>query len=274
MLILTIFLELVLFGFFILLLIACVRRWRLIKLYVRHGLVLAGLLILIDAIALLLLPRFPQPLALVIMVIVNIITFFKIIIFVCAGRYYCCVLEIDDMPLLDRFFVSSRGFARFNVPRYLFAVLVVAAGGIVFSLALFSAVKPHISEFLVKLTADQGVKTKTLVANEPSWLVTLAFLEFALAEEIIFRLGIQNWLAKVFRLSGRKYWVAVVITALLWTIGHGHVLDPAWAKLLQIFPMGIALGFLFKNYGIEACVLSHGIFNIVLMFWGPVLIAQ
>ena len=96
--------------------------------------------------------------------------------------------------------------------------------------------------------------------------------EFAFGEEIVFRLGIQNYLAKTFDLRGGAYWIAIVLTAGLWSLAHAQTLDPEWVKIVQIFPIGLALGYLFKKFGIESCIVAHGLFNLAMMIVGRDLI--
>jgi membrane protease YdiL (CAAX protease family) len=103
--------------------------------------------------------------------------------------------------------------------------------------------------------------------------MALVLLEFAFAEEIVFRLGIQNYLARLFRLQGNRYWIAIVLTGLFWSLAHASILDPEWVKIAQVFPLGLALGYVFKQYGTEACILVHGVFNVIMMFLAPFLIS-
>ena len=90
-------------------------------------------------------------------------------------------------------------------------------------------------------------------------------MEFAIGEEIIFRLGIQSFLVKYLKLEGQSYWIAILITSALWTIGHAGTLQPEWVKLAQIFPVGLMLGWLFRKYGAESTILAHGLFNILML---------
>ena len=121
-----------------------------------------------------------------------------------------------------------------------------------------------------QLSKVQG--TKLGISDEPSVLTVLVLIAFAFGEEILFRLGIQNYLAQQFRRNGDKYWVAVVLTSGLWALAHANILTPEWVKIVQIFPFGIVLGFLFKKYGLESCIFAHGIFNLSMMVIGPYLI--
>ena len=91
------------------------------------------------------------------------------------------------------------------------------------------------------------------------------------AEEIMFRLGIQNYIAQKLSFE-RKYWIAVLLTTLIWTSGHTGVLEPDWVKLVQVFPFGIALGWLFIKHGAESCILAHMVFNVSILYPGIFLI--
>jgi membrane protease YdiL (CAAX protease family) len=102
-----------------------------------------------------------------------------------------------------------------------------------------------------------------------SLLSLLIVLEFAFAEEITFRLGIQNYLAKQLNWQGKEYWIAIVLTAALWTLGHTGIMEPGWVKLLQVFPIGLALGWLFRKVGTEGCILAHALFNVGMSVLTP-----
>ena len=88
----------------------------------------------------------------------------------------------------------------------------------------------------------------------------------------MFRLGIQSYLAKQLRLTGGRYWIAIVLSSALWSLAHANILNPAWVKIVQVFPLGLALGYLMRRYGLEACLLAHGGFNVAMMFLGTDLI--
>lgn len=145
--------------------------------------------------------------------------------------------------------------------RYLALILAVALVGTLYSIGLFLLVKPQMSETMQRaLGFNASVSEKTFTL--PGILVVLAF---AFGEEIFFRLGIQNFLAARLHLQDGRYWVAIVLTSLLWTAGHVGTLDPEWVKLAQVFPVGLMLGWLFKKYGVESTILAHGLFNVLLL---------
>ena len=150
-----------------------------------------------------------------------------------------------------------------NWKDYFLTTLGVSFIGIVYSAVLFLLTTPQLSEMWQK----KGVPLSAGSEHEITIQVILFVVEFAVAEEIVFRLGIQSYLVKHLKLEGQRYWIAILITSVLWTLAHAGNLDPAWVKLAQIFPMGLMLGWLFRKYGAESTILAHGLFNVVLVFF-------
>lgn len=146
--------------------------------------------------------------------------------------------------------------------KYLASSLGVALGGVVYSVGLFILTKPHLSGTLDRAFGMTPSDTDSSVTIQAIVLV----LTFAVAEEVVFRLGIQSFLARFLRLQGGRYWLAIVVSATLWTVGHSGSLTPEWVKLAQIFPVGLMLGWLFRKYGAESSILAHGLFNVILVF--------
>lgn len=138
------------------------------------------------------------------------------------------------------------------------AVLVVAWLG--YSKLLFWLFSPEMAQPLQEVlnTLDMSQSMELTAAS------ALAVSAMAISEELIFRLGIQGLLVRLFNWRGRQYWIAVLLTSLLWTIGHTGVLEPDWVKLLQIFPAGLALGWMFRKHGIECCIAAHLLFNLIM----------
>jgi len=176
------------------------------------------------------------------------------------------VFEVDipilqaDVPVEQA--IASPAPATGSLRRYAWDILIVAAASAIYSALLFLLTKPQIAEMIERVfrvsrnAADAGTYTPFTV---------LLVLAFAFSEELFFRLGIQNFLARYLRWQGNRYWAAIALTSFVWTLGHAGVLDPNWVKFAQIFPVGLMLGWLFRKHGVEACILAHGLFNIIMI---------
>lgn len=149
-----------------------------------------------------------------------------------------------------------------NWKDYFLTTLGVSLIGIVYTAVLFLLTSPELPEIWQK----EGVPPLAGSEHGITIQVILLVLDIAIAEEIVFRLGIQSYLVKYLKLEGQRYWIAILITSVLWTLAHAGNLDPAWVKMAQIFPMGLMLGWLFRKYGVESTVLAHGLFNVVIGF--------
>ncbi len=143
---------------------------------------------------------------------------------------------------------------------YALSVAGVATISIIYSVLLFLLTSPSMSE------AARNALGVNSIESTISIQAVLFVLAYAVGEEIFFRLGIQNFLAKHLGWRGRRYWLAIVVTTLLWTLGHAGVMEPGWVKLAQIFPVGLMLGWLSRRYGVESSILAHGLFNVILSF--------
>lgn len=142
--------------------------------------------------------------------------------------------------------------------RYWLTTLGTGLGAVVYSLLLFAVTGPSVGLALRDLV--------TGTARTVTPLMLLLFLEVAFTEELIFRLGIQNYLAAKLNQRRHSYWIAIVLTSIIWTLGHAGVLEPNWIKLAQIFPIGLTLGWLYRRNGVESTIIAHGLFNVVGAF--------
>lgn len=88
----------------------------------------------------------------------------------------------------------------------------------------------------------------------------------AIAEEILFRFFIQHLLT----LWCRRPALAIIFTSLLWTTGHAGVTEPNWVKMVQVFPIGVVLGWIVRRWGIEHSILAHLFLNVLatIVVWG------
>jgi len=136
----------------------------------------------------------------------------------------------------------------------------------IYTIVLFSLTQPQASE-MIRLIQEssqtQGTETMNVI------LLAIVFARLAAAEEIFFRLVVQTVVEWKFRASRYASAIAILFSSLFWSIGHVGVLVPEWVKLAQIFPFGIALGLIYRRYGIEAAILIHVVFNIAMIFLSP-----
>ena len=237
--------------------------------YVTYGIILGIIFILLDSAIIPLKPNTWKTIAILEFLITDVIAFIKAVIWTCMGLHCCSALGTIDIPLMKRLVDDSNYFEGFTWLHHLPAVIGVVAGGTVFSIILFNFTSPRLSEAMREMSDLESAELER--RPKPSVKQALVAITFAFSEELVFRLGIQNYLATVFDLTGDRYWNAIVLASAFWSIGHANVIAPEWVKMVQIFPLGIALGFLFRNAGLESCILAHGLFNLSMMFLLPYL---
>ncbi len=159
-----------------------------------------------------------------------------------------------------------------NWREYFGIVFGVSILGILYSSILFLLTTPQLSEIAQQEFGVSSIGSEGVITIQNVFVLLQFAIAIAIAEEIVFRLGIQNFLAKHLKLQSENYWIAIFITSVLWSLGHAGVLEPEWVKLAQIFPVGLMLGWLYKKFGAESTMLAHGIFNLVLIFLSVYLI--
>lgn len=87
---------------------------------------------------------------------------------------------------------------------------------------------------------------------------------FAFAEEFIYRGCFQSLITSMLPASKVNSWRAIIIVALIWTIGHAGSLSPDWVKFVQVFPLGVFLGWWYGRAGYIGSVTVHIAFNIII----------
>jgi Type II CAAX prenyl endopeptidase Rce1-like len=128
-------------------------------------------------------------------------------------------------------------------------------------------------------------------SNMPVWKRLLASFYGGLDEEILMRLFLVSslvWILGHFwqNASGMPaagaYWMAILLAALLFGLGH----LPATSAVTPLTPMlviraitlngvaGVAFGWLYWQYGLEAAMLSHFCADILLHVLGPTFVSQ
>lgn len=252
-----------------LLVVDCVRMQKSLHPYLGEGLLAGTILVTCDLALLIFLPEMDESVDVVGLVLFDVVGLVKVALAVSMGMYCCSVLHLQAFPALHR--LRLRKALRDLLPPssllvFFGCVLLCAA----YSALLLKIAGPRMAAWLQELSRVQTARMGLGTGTSP--VLILAALLPAFGEELIFRLGIQNYLSLRLNLRGGDYWAAVVMTAGLWSLLHGNLLEPAWVKPVQVFPLGVLLGFLFRRYGTEACILVHGAFNLVMIPLQPLLI--
>ena len=189
--------------------------------------------------------------------------FIKMLIFTTVGMDYSAELRYPSFPFFSRLHsdISIVGNNVSNRRNFLIHTLVITIVSILYSLALFKVTDPEMGAAVRQMMINNEV-SQSDIFSPASFSLGIVF---AFNEEITFRLGIQNFLAKHLNWRHDRYAIAIIVTSSLWTIGHAGALSPDWVKFAQIFPVGLSLGWLFRKYGVESCILAHSLFNITLL---------
>ncbi|MGF1573993.1 MAG: lysostaphin resistance A-like protein [Sumerlaeia bacterium] len=105
------------------------------------------------------------------------------------------------------------------------------------------------------LTTNQTLES---VSFSVPALVAMLFivLNAAIAEELIFRLGIQKLLQDWF-----GPFAAVLLTSLIFMFGHVGMVEPLGFKETQIFLVSVGFCLLRLRYGIYSSLIAHAFFN-------------
>lgn len=93
-------------------------------------------------------------------------------------------------------------------------------------------------------------------------LAVLIGIIAAYKEEIMFRFGMQLYIQqKWFPKASAS--IPIILAAIVWSVFHVGVIEPAWVKSVQILPVGLFLGVLLKRYNVETCIFAHALFNTI-----------
>jgi hypothetical protein len=128
-------------------------------------------------------------------------------------------------------------------------------------------------------------------ANAPVWMRFLASLYGGIDEEILTRLFLVSGLAWIIGLVWRNasgipasgaFWVAIILASILFGLGHlpaTRAITPLTRVLITRAVVlngiaGIAFGWLFWQYGLEAAMLGHFFADILLHVIGPAFIGR
>ena len=280
------------------------RHLKGVRTYIGFGLGAAAIYLIINAVLTIIVLSETKLENKLFLFITPIIDLTKVLGVTALGIYYCRLLNLNSAPLIMKSLKFDRApgehgykstLLRSSIPlvslsflmnnihklrlykkpempdlkKLIYTVSIIATGSILYSVVLFLLTSPTVSRDFQFLN-QYGLDNYT----PPFFVLLIAVIFIAFVEEIAFRLGIQNFLAVYFKLNGKKYWLAILITAIIWTLGHWGAMDPGWVKMVQIFPAGLALGWTFKKYGIEACIIIHVLFNVIMAILAPHMIVM
>lgn len=192
--------------------------------------------------------------------IMSAITYVKVAIYTCIGMHLCSSLGIKGLPLIRRI-INRDSYDKINIKSYTLAIMTSIIGAVLFSYVLFKVTNPTASEMLKNIIESDGSLTQGGGVN---FGLIFMMISVGISEEISFRFVTQNYLAKKFTFIRDRYWIAIVISALLWTFAHANTTNPEWVKFVQIFPVGLTLGWMFKKFGLESCIIAHAGFNVIM----------
>lgn len=175
---------------------------------------------------------------------INLIEFVRDGFFAAVGLTLYKALGLQ--PIIDNWedsFVALK-----KVPLWVIAAIVI--GDFLYSSIIFSAFHVRVDN--------------PYYANQ---LITVAMGAFA--EEMWARMFLMGLVLYVCRKLESRWLLAIVVSTLYWSFIH---LGPGmeWVKVLQVFPFGLALGWLMKKYGFETSVFTHLLANFLLVTLPPI----
>lgn len=247
---------LVLFG--IAFLVCWVRYRREVSAFRGLGLGIVALYLVVNVLAILLGLELTTDNAFELVALLSI-DLFRLYVTVTLGCYCTWQLGYPVFPLMTgQWNVSETESSKPSLGAYVFSVGAIVVGSVAFTYILF-------------LITPSGASASLVGTSYSSPLLSvLASFGPDLREEVIFRLGIQSFLAWVLKWRDSRYWLVVVLTAALWSMAHVNAMEFYWVKLVQVFPLGLALGWLNRKYGTESSILAHGSINLLLeLFLSP-----
>ena len=229
--------------------------------YLRYGVVFAAVIVAADGAAYPFVPEVLRQVPAWFYVVATAVVIARVLTETVVGTAAADRLGLDPLPLLR----PRGGGGR----KMLASMGAGAACGIAitaYSAALFLLTDPGTAGGVERspwATPREIFRGSELVFSGLLLLLTV------LGEELTFRLGIQNYFAGLFGRGAAGYWAAIVLSSALWSLGHIGQVDPEWVKFAQIFPAGLALGCLFRYAGFEACVIAHGVLNLIMPWLSP-----
>lgn len=239
------------------------RNFRETAQFLRIGLTFVLIILAVDATVIFLIGSDSIAKSLRSILFMDFLVAFRIYAFTVVGLLFARRLN-------DAHFEASP--SRFTVGQQTsYGVFVPSRGAIVYALLavvfmlLYSTILFQLSDAKIGL-AFQGKANPSI---EISPVIILAVAGMGFAEEITFRLCLQNGLTHLWRSSTYGHYWAVLGTSALWSIGHVGAVDPDWVKIIQIFVFGLILGQMNRRFGVVPCMITHALFNVAMVLLTP-----
>jgi hypothetical protein len=88
----------------------------------------------------------------------------------------------------------------------------------------------------------------------------------AVVEELLDRIFLIGFLIFLFQKLKHRSAIAIMLSALYWSYLHVDLNNALGIiKAVQIFPLGVGLGYLFLYYGFESALAAHIVFNLTAL---------
>jgi membrane protease YdiL (CAAX protease family) len=110
------------------------------------------------------------------------------------------------------------------------------------------------------------------LSAHPRPLVVLASIPALIAaavyEEILYRGVLQAWLVRWLGDSSGRVAASIALTSIVWAVAHAANADPMLPKLIQIVLLGFLFGGLARRYSVEASIMAHIALNVMAAIGG------
>lgn len=163
-----------------------------------------------------------------------------------TGAVSCCVGAI----VLPYAASHGRGTVRTSGSGRGWVIAAFSLAGIVWSIGSISLISRLITIDILQESFVAQITSMPL-------MVYAGFCAFALLsaimEEVLFRGGLQSMLER----TPLGNWGAILLTSLLFAMGHVGYIQPHGIKELQIFGLSVILGFAKVRYGLGAAIAIH-----------------
>ena len=182
----------------------------------------------------------------------TILASFLNIIYLRTGQYL-----VGENALPGSIYLSGQTWRKVLDVRLVLKTLSVL---LIWTFVIFYVFKPTASDSLNILIPDQGRAVQLVY-------ILLNILVIApISEEIFFRQFSMGIFAKWFGVSRLAIFFNIGLSSIIFSLSHLNMLTNNWIKMAQVFPLGIALGYVYLKKGLEHCIVLHLLFNLIAFF--------